>query len=156
MSIILLNQLVQISKVYQKSKFQVKFERILFLELWPSSGFRPSHGHLPCSPTSPLSPSPLGLSLPAGPAYCTPPLTTAWAPPGFLLPQDEPDRAPLPACTTSRQPPPPSASEKARALTPHHFPPPSQSPPKTAHNGAPLCRHLPFNGRPPPLHPSAL
>jgi hypothetical protein len=87
----LLNILVQNSKVCQKSKFQRKFERILFLELWPRSGFRPSHGHLPSSPTEPLSPSTLGLGLPAGPAYPAPPLTATRAPPGFLLPQDEED-----------------------------------------------------------------
>jgi hypothetical protein len=44
-----------------------EFEMILFLELWPSSGFRPSRGHLSSSPTGPLSRSPLGFGLPAYP-----------------------------------------------------------------------------------------
>jgi hypothetical protein len=62
MSKFLLNLLVQNSKVCQKFRFQIKYERILFLEIWPS------YGHLPSSPTDPLSPSPLGLGLPVGPA----------------------------------------------------------------------------------------
>jgi hypothetical protein len=66
MSKFLLNLLVQISKICPKSKFQIKFERISFLELWPSSGFWHSRGHLPSSPTGPLSLSPLGLGLLAG------------------------------------------------------------------------------------------
>jgi hypothetical protein len=69
MSKFLPNLLVQISKICQKSKFQIKFKRISFLELWPSSSFWPSRGHLPSSPTSPLSPTPLGLGLPTDPAY---------------------------------------------------------------------------------------
>jgi hypothetical protein len=125
MSKFILNLLVQISKICQKSKFQTKFERILFFDLWPNSDFRPSRGHLPSSPIVPLSPSLLGLGLPAGPACPAPPLTAARAPPGFLLPQDEADRAsPLP-CTAPQRPPSPSASEMAGALTPHHFPPPA-------------------------------
>jgi hypothetical protein len=42
MSKFLLNLLVQISKVYQKSKFQIKFERILFLELCLALVFGPA------------------------------------------------------------------------------------------------------------------
>jgi hypothetical protein len=126
-----------------------------FLELWPNSGFRPSRGHLHSSPTGLLSPSPLGLGLSAGPACPAPPLTPTRAPSGFLLPQDEADRSPPPACAAPRRAPPFSTSEMAVALTPHHFPPPGQSTPKMAHNGAPLCRHLPFNGQPPPLLPLA-
>jgi hypothetical protein len=146
MSKFLLNVLVQISKVCQKSKFQIKFERILFLELWPSSDFRPSRDQFSSSPTGPLSPSPwASASRPAQPA-----------PPGFLLPQDKADRAPPPSCAAPHRPPPPSSFKTAGALTPHHFPPPSRSLPEMAHNGAPLCRHLPFNGRSPPLLPSAL
>jgi hypothetical protein len=152
----LLNLLVQISKVCKKCKIQIKFERILFLELWPSSGLWPSHGRLPSSPTGPLSPYPLGLSLLGGPACPTPPLTAARAPLDFLLPQDEADRTPPPAGAAPRQLPPPSAFELAGALTPHHFPPPGRSPPEIAHIGAPLRRGLPFNGRPPPLLPLAL
>jgi hypothetical protein len=82
MSKFLLNLLVKIFKVFQKSKFQIKFERILFLELWSSSGFQPGRGHLPSSPTGPLSPSPLGLGLPACP---TPPLIAARAHPTFFF-----------------------------------------------------------------------
>jgi hypothetical protein len=145
MSKFLLNLFVQISIVCQKSKFQIKYERILFLELWPSSGFWPRRSHIPYSLTGPLSPSPLGLGLLSGPACPTPPLTAAWAPPDFLLPLDELDRAPPPACAAPHRPAPPSTSEMARALTPHHFPPPRRSTPERAHNG-----------RPPPLLPSAL
>jgi hypothetical protein len=130
MSKFLLNLLVQISNVCQKPKFQIKFERILFLELWPSSGFWPSGDHLPSSPTGPLSPSPLGPSLPAGPTCPAPPLTAARALPSFLLPQDEADRALSLACATPHRPPPPSTSEMARALTPHHFPSPADPLPK--------------------------
>jgi hypothetical protein len=66
MSKFLLNILAQISKICQKFKFQIKFERISFLELWSSSGFQPRRDHLPSSPTSLLSPSPLGLGLLTG------------------------------------------------------------------------------------------
>jgi hypothetical protein len=156
MSKLLLNLLVQISKICKKSKFQIKFERILFLELWPSSGFWPSRGHLPSCPISQLSPSPLGLGLPAGPACPTPPLTIERAPPGFLLPQDEADRASLPACAAPHWPVPASAFKTAGALTPRHFPRTNRSPPEIAHNGAPLCRCLPFKGQPPLLLPIAL
>jgi hypothetical protein len=156
MSKFLLNLLVQISKICKKSKFQIKYERILFLELWPSSGFWPSRGHLPSYPISQLSASPLGLSLPAGPACPTPPLTIARGPLGFLLPQDEADRAPLPSCAAPRWPVPASTFEMAGALTPRHFPRTNRSSPETAHNGAPLRRCLPFKGQPPPLLPSAL
>jgi hypothetical protein len=98
MSKFLLNLIVQISKVCQKFKFQIKFERILFLELWPSSGFWPSRGHLPSFPIGPLSPSPLGLSLPAGLACPAPPLTAARARPAFFFLKMKPTehRRPLP------------------------------------------------------------
>jgi hypothetical protein len=36
MSKSLLNLLVQISKLYKKSEFQIKFEKVLFLELVPT------------------------------------------------------------------------------------------------------------------------
>jgi hypothetical protein len=143
MSKFLLNLLLQISKICQKFKFQTKFERILFLELWPISNFWPSRGYLPSSPTGSLSPSPLGLSFPVDPARPASPLTAAQAPPDFLLPQDKADRVPPPACAAPRRSPPPSASKIAEALTPHHFPPPGRSPPEMAHNGAPLHRRLP-------------
>jgi hypothetical protein len=42
MSKSLLNLLVQIFKVSQKSKFQIKFENILFLELGPAQVFAPA------------------------------------------------------------------------------------------------------------------
>jgi hypothetical protein len=97
----LLNLLVQSSKVCQKSKFQIKFERILFLELWPISDFRPSCD-LP--PSFPL------LAQPTPPL----PLTDRRACPisrlPFIFPR-KPDHAP---------PPPPLACAAATRASPSH------------------------------------
>jgi hypothetical protein len=70
MSKLLLNRLVQISKVCQKSEFQIKFKKVLFLELGQAPVFGHATAHfLFFPPTGPLSLSPLGLGLSASPAY---------------------------------------------------------------------------------------
>jgi hypothetical protein len=123
MSKFLRNLLVQISKVCQKSKFQTKFEKILFLE---SGHFRfrpqPRPTSLP-PPSGPdaahLSPSPFRPSLPRGL-----PLTDRQAhpvsrPTVFFL--RKPDQPPVPppahAVATLMTPPLPKMAP--------HFPPSS-------------------------------
>jgi hypothetical protein len=69
MSKSLLNLLVQISKVYQKSEFQIKFEKVLFLELSPAQVFGPAAWDLAFGrPAPPPPPLLLGLGLSAGSA----------------------------------------------------------------------------------------
>jgi hypothetical protein len=60
---------VQIFKIYKKFKIQIKFERVLLLELGPAPVFGLAVAHFLFSfPNRPLSLSPLGLGLTAGPA----------------------------------------------------------------------------------------
>jgi hypothetical protein len=69
MSKSLLNLLVQISKLCQKSEFQIKFENVLFLELGPAqvSAQQPGPFGQPALP-----PLLLGLGLPVGSAQPDP------------------------------------------------------------------------------------
>jgi hypothetical protein len=72
MSKSLLNLLVQISKLCQKSKFQIKFEKVLFLELGPAQVSTQPHGPWPSVGQLPPPPTLLGLDLPAGSALPVP------------------------------------------------------------------------------------
>jgi hypothetical protein len=111
MSKFLRNLLVQMSKVCQKSKFQIKIERILFLE---SGHFRfpaqPRHTSLP-PPSGPatahLSPSPFRPSLPC-------PVSR---PTVFLLQKPDQSLPPAPTCAAAAPMTPPIPK---MAL---HFPP---------------------------------
>jgi hypothetical protein len=70
MSKFLLNLLVQIFKVCQKSEIRIKFKKVLLLELGPAPVFGPAAAHCIFSfPNRPLSLSPLGLGRSAGPAH---------------------------------------------------------------------------------------
>jgi hypothetical protein len=65
----LLNLLVQISNVCQKSEFQIKFEKVLFLEFGPAQVFSPAAGPWPSVGPHPPPPLLLGLApLPARPS----------------------------------------------------------------------------------------
>jgi hypothetical protein len=114
MSKFLLNVLVQISKVCQKSKFQIKFERILFLELWPSSDFRPSRDQFSSSPTGPLSPSPWA-SAPDQPSLRHPAFF-------FLRTKPTERRHPLAPHHTARRPLPLSKRPEHSPLITFHHP----------------------------------
>jgi hypothetical protein len=104
MSKSLQNLLVQISKVCQKSEFQIKFENVLFLELEPAQVFGPAAWAWALAFGRPTPPTPLGPS----PSLS---LTNTRAPPLHL-------------------PPPPARPRRRRRLT-HALPPPG-APPSSA------------------------
>jgi hypothetical protein len=66
MSKSLLNLLVQISKYCPKSKFQIKFEKVLFIELGPAQVSAQPPGPWPSAGQLSTPPLLLGLRLPAG------------------------------------------------------------------------------------------
>jgi hypothetical protein len=105
MSKSLLNILVQISKVCQKSEFQIKFENVLFLELGPARVFG-------------LAAWALAFGRPALP----PPPHSSWASASW---PGQPTPAPSPSPSSSR----PSLPPSARAPVCRHAQPLQRSPP---------------------------
>jgi hypothetical protein len=176
MSKSLSNLLVQILKVCQKSKFQIKFEKVLFLKLGPTPVFSQA-APTSFSSTGSLSLSPLGLGLsvglacplgPAGRESVAPcPLAASFV--GKRLTSRRLRPSPCPADTWA--PPghlPPWADHRCHHLTcaratsrhrfhshndqstppPHHSPPPPRSIP--FQNGHP---HHHYGAPPPPTVP---
>jgi hypothetical protein len=122
MSKSLLNLLVQIFKVCQKSEFQIKFENVLFLELGPAWVFVPAAWALAFGRPA-LPPPPLLLALASQLARPSPSLslTDAWGPPLHLPPPTAQPRRRRRSLTCALPPPgapPPSTAIMARALSP--------------------------------------
>jgi hypothetical protein len=140
MSKFILNLLVQISKVCQKSKFQIKFEKVLFLELGPTLVFCQAAAHFLFLSQPAHSPSPhwASASRSAQPALSAQLAASLWHPTrlpppswGSASPRTTftPLRAQLTGgpCLSS-----PSSSSAGLGFR-HRFPPPPTVPAATQH-----------------------
>jgi hypothetical protein len=92
----LLNLLVQITNICQKSEFQIKFKKVLFLELGSAQVFGPAAWALPFDWPAPPNSSWALASWPARPSPSLS-LTNTWAPPLHLPPPAAPPQPPSPS-----------------------------------------------------------